>query len=173
MWLSIEFAQNSAHVLQWLAVGVLINSLAFVPFGFIQAAGRPDLTAKLHLLEMLPYLGLLWFGMEQLGLQGVAIVWTIRVAFDALAMFFIASTLEVQLKWRFKYVTWLFVALSALLFGSLEESFHVRLTYAITVALLFSLAAWHWLLLTNERDFIKKRLTGFFQCLFNRMTEVD
>lgn len=161
MWLSPAFAQNSAQVLQWLAVGVLINSLAFVPFGFIQAAGRPDLTAKLHLLELVPYLGLLWLGMEQFGLQGVAIVWTIRVAFDAIAMFYIAATLDAQLKWRFKYMAWLLLALMVLFYGSWLGAFTVRLPYAIIVTLIFSVAAWHYLLLTNERIFIKKRLKLF------------
>ena len=49
MWLNQEFAAQSTGVFQILAVGVLFNCLAQVPFGAIQAAGRPDLTAKLHL----------------------------------------------------------------------------------------------------------------------------
>lgn len=161
MWLSEAFAQNSAQVLQWLAVGVLINSLAFVPFGFVQAAGRPDLTAKLHLLELVPYLGLLWLGMEQLGLEGVAIVWSIRVAFDAIAMFYIAGTLDTQLKWSFKYMAWLLLALAVIFYGSWEDSFYVRFSYAIIVMLMFGMTAWRYLLFANERDFIKRRLMFF------------
>lgn len=157
-WLSEGFAKNSTLVLQWLSVGVLINSFAFVPFGFIQAAGRPDLTAKLHLLELLPYLGLLWLGMAHFGLDGVAIVWTVRVAFDAVAMFVIASTLDAQLKWRFKYMAWLFLALMLLLCGSWLGSLHLRLPYAIIVTLLFCVVAWRYLVSDNEQDFIKSRL---------------
>jgi len=47
--------------LQWLAVGVFINSLAYVPFSLLQGVGRPDLTATLHLIELPLYLGLLWW----------------------------------------------------------------------------------------------------------------
>ena len=158
IWLSKAFAQKSSVVLQWLAVGVLINSLAFVPFGFIQAAGRPDLTAKLHLLELPPYLGLLWLGMAQLGLPGVAIVWTVRVAFDAIAMFCIASSLNPQLKWHLKYIAWLFVALIILLFGTWIDSFFIRLAYAAIVISFFIRNTWRHLLLNNERNFIKQRL---------------
>lgn len=158
IWLSEAFAQNSSAVLQWLAVGVLINSLAFVPFGFIQAAGRPDLTAKLHLLELPPYLGLLWLGMTQFGLLGVAIVWTIRVAFDAVAMFYIATTLDAQLKWRFKYIAWLLLALMILFSGSWINSFLVRLPYTIIIILLFAVAAWRCLLLSSERDYVKQHI---------------
>ena len=35
-WLGVEFAQNSTHVLQWLAIGVFINSLTNVPYLLIQ-----------------------------------------------------------------------------------------------------------------------------------------
>ena len=52
-WLNAEFAQNSTLVLQWLAVGVLFNSLAQIPFVLLQSAGRPDITAKIHLIELL------------------------------------------------------------------------------------------------------------------------
>ena len=158
MWLSEAFAQNSSAVLQWLAVGVLINSLAFVPFGFIQAAGRPDLTAKLHLLELLPYLGLLWFGMAQFGLLGVAVVWTARVTFDAIAMFYIATTLDSQLQWRLKWLAWLLFAFMLLFFGAWFGSFAARLTYAIVILLLFIIAAWHYLLSGSERAYLKQRL---------------
>ena len=48
LWLGADFAEHSFRVLQWLAVGVLFNSVAQVPFALVQGAGRPDLTAKLH-----------------------------------------------------------------------------------------------------------------------------
>ena len=137
---------------------MLINSLAFVPFGFIQAAGRPDLTAKLHLLELAPYLGLLWLGMVQFGLQGVAMVWTGRVAVDAIAMFYVASTLDAQLKWRFKYIAWLLLAMMILFSGSWVDSFLVRLPYTIIVIMLFGVVAWYRLLLSNERDYVKQHI---------------
>ncbi len=61
LWLGADFAQHSFRVLQWLAVGVFINSLAQIPFALVQGAGRPDLTAKLHLIELPLYLLALWW----------------------------------------------------------------------------------------------------------------
>jgi len=49
-WLGTTFADQSTLVLQLLTVGVLINSLAQLPFTLIQSAGRPDITAKLHII---------------------------------------------------------------------------------------------------------------------------
>jgi O-antigen/teichoic acid export membrane protein len=85
-WLGAEFAQNSARVLQWLAVGVFIYSLALVPFALVQGAGRPDLTAKLHLIELPCYLLALWWLIRVHGIEGAAIAWTGRVAVDAVVL---------------------------------------------------------------------------------------
>ena len=90
-WLGPEFAQHSFRVLQWLAVGVFINSLAHVPFASCRASGRPDITATLHLIELPLYLGLLWWLIGTRGIEGAAIAWTARVTVDALFMFGLAK----------------------------------------------------------------------------------
>jgi len=87
LWLGAEFAQNSAQVLQWLAVGVFINCLAQVPFALLQGVGRPDLTAKLHAIELPCYLLALWWLIRTFGIEGAAIAWTGRVSVDALFLF--------------------------------------------------------------------------------------
>jgi O-antigen/teichoic acid export membrane protein len=86
IWLGKEFANNSAAVLQWLAAGVFSNCLATVVFALIQGQGRPDLTAKFHLFELIFYLPLLWWALEQYGILGAAIVWTFRVTLDGILL---------------------------------------------------------------------------------------
>jgi O-antigen/teichoic acid export membrane protein len=81
-WLGAEFAEHSATVLRILALGVLANCLAQIPFAFIQAAGRPDLTAKLHLLELPLYLLALWGLVQHFGIAGAALAWLARVMVD-------------------------------------------------------------------------------------------
>ncbi len=83
VWLGAAFAQNSFHVLQWLAAGVFLNSLSNVPFAMLQGLGRPDVTAKLHMIE-LPFLSVaLWGLTKTYGIEGTAIAWTARVTVDA------------------------------------------------------------------------------------------
>src|SRR5206468_4329419 len=91
LWLGPEFAQHSFRVLQLLAVGVFINSLAQVPFTLLQGVGRPDVTATLHLIELPLYTGLLWLLIRIWGIEGAAIAWTVRVAVDALFLFVMAK----------------------------------------------------------------------------------
>jgi len=87
LWVGDEFAVNSTLVLQCLAVGVMINSLAQVPFTVLQGAGRPDITAKLHLIELPFYLVGFWYLTGRFGIEGAAIAWLLRVAVDALFLF--------------------------------------------------------------------------------------
>jgi len=82
LWVGPSFAHHSAPVLQILAVGLLANSLAFVPFGMIQGLGRPDVTAKFHLLELPIFFLLLWYGVRHWGIVGAATAWTARVVLD-------------------------------------------------------------------------------------------
>ena len=89
-WVGTDFATHSSRVAQWLAVGVFINCLAQVPFALIQGAGRPDLTAKLHLVELPVYVLTLVLLINRLGIEGAAIAWTLRVAADALALHVLA-----------------------------------------------------------------------------------
>jgi O-antigen/teichoic acid export membrane protein len=91
IWLGTDFAQHSARVLQWLAVGVFLNCLAQVPFALVQGAGRPDLTAKLHLIEFPCYLILVCRLIATRGIEGAAMAWTLRAALDGLCLFGLAS----------------------------------------------------------------------------------
>ena len=90
-WLGTAFADRSARVLQWLALGVMANGLATVPFTLLQALGRPDLTGKLQIVELPIYLlGVTWL-IAHLGIEGAAIGWFGRVALDGVILFVLAK----------------------------------------------------------------------------------
>ncbi len=93
LWIDAEFARHSAPVLSLLALGVLVNSLAQVPYAVIQASGRPDVTARFHLLEVLPYFALLWWCTGAYGIVGTAVAWVARVSIDAVLLFAFAGRL--------------------------------------------------------------------------------
>lgn len=83
-WLGPSFSQNSSSVLRWLCAGVLANSLAQAPFALVQSAGRPDITAKVHLIELPLYLFSVWLLTRNLGIEGTAIAWAGRLVLDTL-----------------------------------------------------------------------------------------
>ena len=93
LWLGPEFARRSTRVLQLLAVGVFVNSLGQVALALVQAVGRPDLTARFHLAELLPYLACAWVLITWYGIDGAALAWTLRVLADAVVLFVAAGRL--------------------------------------------------------------------------------
>jgi hypothetical protein len=57
----------------------------------LQGQGRPSIVAKLHALELIPYGALLWLGVAWAGLRGAAWAWVLRVAIDALLIFWVSG----------------------------------------------------------------------------------
>jgi O-antigen/teichoic acid export membrane protein len=86
LWLGEDFREAATSVVHWLAAGWIINILAQPAFAVLQAMGRPDLVAKAHLAELIPYLGLLWWLAGAYGIAGVAAAWTLRVVADTLIL---------------------------------------------------------------------------------------
>ena len=93
-WLGLDFVAESAPVLSLLAAGVLVNSLAQIPFALLQGIGRPDIPAKIHLMELLPYVGMAWFFVSRWGIAGAAAAWTVRAALDALLLLGVACRIQ-------------------------------------------------------------------------------
>jgi O-antigen/teichoic acid export membrane protein len=91
LWLGEDFAVHGYRVLQLLAIGVLINSAADAAVSFIHASGRPDVNAKLHMIEFALYVPLVCWLIRTLGIEGAALAWVIRVTFDTAMLLWIAS----------------------------------------------------------------------------------
>lgn len=82
LWLSPDFAERSTFVLQVFAIGLCCNSLSKVAFNLLQAKGRPDVTAWLHVLELPIYVVTLWVLASRFGIEGAALAWAGRMLLD-------------------------------------------------------------------------------------------
>jgi O-antigen/teichoic acid export membrane protein len=87
LWLGSDFAQESTLALQILAAGILINSMVQVQYAMVQALGRPDLTAKFHLLQLPLHGFLVWWLVSSWGITGGALAQSIRLSVEALLLF--------------------------------------------------------------------------------------
>lgn len=94
-WLGPKFAAQGAFPLQILTVGVLMNSMAYIPYSLLNGVGRPDLIAKSHLIELPLHIALAWFLLLHFGLPGAALAWTIRVTLD-FVLLIVAACLTTQ-----------------------------------------------------------------------------
>jgi O-antigen/teichoic acid export membrane protein len=86
LWLGAEFAQHSYRVAQIIVIGVFANGIASVPFALIQASGRPDITAKIHLVELPLYAAAVYILTTHWGVMGTAIAWSGRTVLDAILL---------------------------------------------------------------------------------------
>lgn len=91
LWVGQSFAGHAVPVGTALLVGVWVNSLAYIPAAHLGSINRPDLPAKFHAYELVPFLAVLWLGLHFFGLLGAAWAWTLRVTFDAVLLFLVAG----------------------------------------------------------------------------------
>ncbi len=149
-WVGASFAQNSATVGVVILIGVWINGLAFIPYGHLQAIERPDLVAKFHALELIPFLGLLWLGLHFFGLLGAAWAWTLRVAVDGILLFVVAGQIP---GWQKVLPGGALVLLTAAFAPVVLFSAKT----AVEVLLLLASLAWSWHLSPTVRSILRDR----------------
>lgn len=162
-WLGVEFAKSSLGVFRILTVGVLINSLAIIPFNLLQGVGRPDITAKFHLLEFPLYLFLLWLLIRNFGINGAALAWTLRVSLDASLLFLVAIRSYPLIIRKIKIGnigrTLLLILLSfcsILLLDNILSNTVYKVFFAGLSLFIFFILAWHFILDNSERQMIKR-----------------
>jgi O-antigen/teichoic acid export membrane protein len=158
-WLGPDFVGESATAFRILAVGVLMNSLAAVPYSLIQALGRPDVTARIHLLELPVHIALVWGLVKIWGIPGAATAWSVRATMDAALLFIAASSLGgMPLSTLFtnrnlRTLLLLFaLAIAATGIKAAAVVMWLDLTIWMSVLVGMSLAVWHFVLDEGERD---------------------
>jgi O-antigen/teichoic acid export membrane protein len=87
LWMGEDFAAVAGPVAELLLIGAWINGLAYIPAVLLQGQNRPDIVAKFHALELVPFIAVLWLLTSQFGLIGAAAAWVLRVAIDAGLLF--------------------------------------------------------------------------------------
>jgi O-antigen/teichoic acid export membrane protein len=159
LWIGKDFAQNSTLVLQWLAIGVLINSLAQVPFALIQGVGRPDITAKFHFIELPFYMLILWKFTTTFGIVGAAYVWVLRVALDTMFLFYVAYRFVPNNKSLMQFISFAMgITVIILALASLKLELYMKGIYCVLILFTFMVTTWVLILETDERTMIKNKL---------------
>jgi O-antigen/teichoic acid export membrane protein len=72
LWLGADFRAQSGLLLQILAAAFFFNAFAYIPLTAVQGLGRPELKAKLDLVQAPLFVGLCWVLIKQLGIAGAA-----------------------------------------------------------------------------------------------------
>jgi O-antigen/teichoic acid export membrane protein len=159
LWVGAYLASQSAVVLQILAIGVLINSFAQAPFALLQATRRPDLTARLHMVELPVYLVMIFVLGSRRGVAGVALAWTIRVALDTAVLSWMSrrelSELAPKLERAFMC---LLILVAAACVVALPEGLFTRGLLTAVTLVTFATFGWVKLLSPAEREVVLEYL---------------
>jgi len=153
LWLGVDFAQHGAPVLQVLAFGILLNTLAQAPATMIQAAGHPKWMAIVHVIELPIFVLALWLLTREYGILGTAMAAAGRFGLDALILFVLATRNLIHIPFRFSaLLTPLLVATVFLVTASIEKTALLSLLTVLIGIPLFAGYAWFVLLKKEERS---------------------
>jgi O-antigen/teichoic acid export membrane protein len=158
LWLGADFAARSTRVLQVLAIGVFANSLAQVAFNLVQGMGRADVTARLHILEAVIYVPVLWWAIGAHGAMGAAVAWTGRVALDGALLFWACARSYPGYGLVRRLGTGSVGAMIVLAAPMAVEAPSTRIAVTVTLLIAFAVVCWRLVLNDEERGMLRQRV---------------
>jgi O-antigen/teichoic acid export membrane protein len=156
LWVGAEFADQGHSVLRWLAAAIIVSAPGQLASLLLHAAGRTDLPARAHMIELPIYAAGVWFLAGTFGITGVAIAWFLRLVLDSalmLGMAFARVPLPRRDAQRLAVLgAVLLVAIGA---GGSIEALTTRLLFWAATLLLFIPVAWRYVLDDPERALVR------------------
>lgn len=89
LWMGADFASQSYIYSIYIMLCMTINAIGYVPYNYIQSFDRTDITAKLHLIQIVFYLPILFVLIKIYGIWGAIASWILRIVFDTLSLLYI------------------------------------------------------------------------------------
>jgi O-antigen/teichoic acid export membrane protein len=157
-WIGSEFANHGFRVMQLLVIGVLINGVAYIPFTFIQGVGRPDVTAKLHLVEFIFYVPCVWWLVTSYGIVGAGLAWVVRSSADAIYLLYYAGVIIKDFN-VFKYnkiMVILIMLLISLTISMISLPFVFKIPLFGLMLAVFIVSAWNYIMEDEDKYYIYK-----------------
>lgn len=93
LWLGGDFGEKGTALFRLLAIAFFFHAFAYVPLSVVQGLGRPDLKAKLDLVEVPVYVTLLLLLIPWAGIGGAAVAKLIITLVDVAALFYFSTRL--------------------------------------------------------------------------------
>ena len=153
IWIGKSFSIKATLLMQFFAIGVMANAMAYIPFVVTQALGRPDLTAKRHIAELPVYIGALYYSTRSFGIDGAAAVWAIWAVLDMVYMFAIAHGINDALRIRPKILLWFastcFLMVFCILVGKINS---LLIRGIVSTVFLGALLTWIWIKLIRPDE---------------------
>jgi len=158
IWLGDNFAENSSQVMQFLSIGILMNSLSLIPNIFFQGTGKPHIPTLLNSIELPIYIFGMWLLVSNYGIKGAAFFYMVAAIFDAILMYILAyKVFDVKFKSLSSFS--LFIAFVILIFISIIiHGLLFKLAFSLAVLLTFIICVWKYFLSAEEKNFFASKI---------------
>jgi O-antigen/teichoic acid export membrane protein len=158
MWLGKDFAINSYSVLQYLSIGILMNSLSIIPNIFFQSTGKPKIPTLINLSELPFYLAAMWFAISNWGIEGASITYMIMAIVDATVMYLAAiKSFSFNFHRSSKFLIVL-TFVTMLIIPFLIQGLISRLIFSSIIIIIFVVITFKYILSLDEKMFFKNRI---------------
>lgn len=165
-WVGHEYSMRGFRVMQVVALGVLINSLAQIPFALLQAVGRASTAGSILLLETPFGIALVVLLTKKYGINGAALAWLIRVLIEAIVLFAAVGRSVSNAKGVQKAViAGLVLTLGMMAPVLLAIPLTTRLFYWTCAIAVYFLTLWNRGLNDNERTWLKENVHSWVMAL--------
>lgn len=158
IWLGIKFAQKSYLILQFLAIGVLMNCISLIPTNFLQGIGKPKIITLIVLVELPFYLSAMWFAIDLAGINGAALVFMVAATINVSILYFITYRYyEIKFDDRIKKIL-ILVMFAGLMLPFIVNGLVIKILLTITFIPIFVILSWKLILNEEERLFVHSKL---------------
>lgn len=164
VWMGKEFATHGFPALQILSVAMFVHSLAFTPFNLLRAAGRPEITMFVRLVQLPLYLPLTFIVVQKSGLTGAAGAYLVYRSLDTVLLWVAAvrvgggslTRIMHEIPWRTALVSIMLVAVVGVVSQYLKTTHSVTIL-AMKLGIVLAgtwLVAWFWEINGEERGLL-------------------
>lgn len=155
-WVGPDFAMRSTLVMQILAIGIFINCMSKVSYNLVQAKGRADLTAKIHMFELPIYIAVLMAALHLFGIVGAALAWSVRMAVDFSLLTLAAKRVSHIDTQSLRSSVLLIVSLIAVLAAATQApNGAIAFIASAALVLIYALVFYRFVLSQSERNALK------------------
>lgn len=156
LWAGNHYVRSSIRPFLILLIGAWFNALAQVPYQHLLASGRTALIAKIHLIELVPYVILCAGMIVMFGATGAALAWSARVIVDAVLFFVTVARDGIPSRPTPTHgvrsvVAMVTLAALALLLSTVTFALTTRVALAVMMLMLYILGIWKIILTADER----------------------
>ncbi|MCE1187962.1 MAG: flippase [Ignavibacteria bacterium] len=164
LWLGQQFSMQATLVLKLLSIGIFFNAITHVPFYIIQSIGKPKFLALLSIIELPVLILLLHFVIPIYGLNGVALLFTIRTGSELTIQFwYVQKFVKFPRDHYQKIIALAMLCILSVLPGSFNLSISARIIASAIYLITFFSLTWKFFILLNEKEQIVNKFFSLYQ----------